>query len=379
VNAEERLLVLLARGSLAAGTADRALALVRAGPSWPRFLALAGVHGVGALVSRTLEALALPGVPVEVSGSLAAARRLNAARNALIARGLAGVLGALARAGVPAIPLKGVVLAGSLYGDPAVRVCSDIDVLVPPGAVPRAFEAMREAGCVPDAEEQDVAPADLPMLLESNIEYAFALPSPPHCPVELHWGIAWRWPGAGTAVDDLWAEARPADWAGIPVRVMSPEWDLLYLSVHAARHRWQSLKWLADIHEVCARGLDWGAARDKAARLGWTDVLGITLGVTRRLFDSPVPDGMAGPVPPWLATFPAEVRGRGPWSDTLFPVRLFRGPGEKMRYLADLLLRPTLAERRLVRVPGSLAWLYYVLRPLRVGGRWGRSVVRPGA
>jgi hypothetical protein len=242
----------------------------------------------------------------------------------------------------------------------------------------RALDALRRCGCARHPQEQDVALADVPILLESNIEYAFALPAPPHCPVELHWGIAWRWPGVDAGLDDLWSEARLGAWAGMAVHSLSPEWELLYLAVHAARHRWQSLKWLADIHEVCARGLDWAAVLDKAARFGWADVLGLTLGVAHRLFDTPVPARMTGPLPAWIEAFPADVGAHGSWSDTLFPLRLFRGRAEKLRYLAGLVLRPTLAEHRLVRVPGWLSWLYYVLRPLRVGGRWGWSVVRPG-
>ena len=32
---------------------------------------------------------------------------------------------------------------------------------------------------------------------------------------------------------------------------LTPEWQFLYLSFHAAYHKWSSLKWLADIHELC--------------------------------------------------------------------------------------------------------------------------------
>ena len=53
-----------------------------------------------------------------------------------------------------------------------------------------------------------------------------------------------------------------------------------------------------------------------------------------------------------------------------------RGPRRRLGYLARVLLVPTLAERRLIRLPAALRALYYPLRPLRLGGRWGREVMR---
>ena len=37
---------------------------------------------------------------------------------------------------------------------------------------------------------------------------------------------------------------------------------------------------------------------------------------------------------------------------------------------------PTLGERRVVRLPDGLRALYYPLRPLRLGGRWGWGAMR---
>ena len=39
---------------------------------------------------------------------------------------------------------------------------------------------------------------------------------------------------------------------------LSPEWEFLYLAVHAAGHGWLSLKWFIDLDRLCsARILDW--------------------------------------------------------------------------------------------------------------------------
>jgi hypothetical protein len=46
---------------------------------------------------------------------------------------------------------------------------------------------------------------------------------------------------------------------------MSPEWEFLYLCIHATDHEWRSLKWLGDVHEIASSGrVDWQSATKKA-------------------------------------------------------------------------------------------------------------------
>lgn len=373
----DRLLRILARGDVPADLEDRARGLI-GNVSWSRLFDRAEAHGVVPLAARSLAALGWRDVPPPVRAAFEAARRINAARNALVARALGRVLEGLGRAGVPVIPLKGVALSESLYGDAGLRVSADLDVLVPRDCVPRAWTVLGELGYVMADQEEPVEASELGLLLESNIEYAFASPEAAGCPVELHWGIAWRWPHSAPALADLWADARPRLFRGAPAFALGPEWELLYLAVHAARHRWEALKWLVDIHHVCRRGgLDWEKVRAKADRFGLTDVLEISLQASAALFDTPDPSSPPAPaLPGWLDLFPATPDPLDIWQGALYPARLFARPSERLGYLARVLLVPTLAERRLVRLPRRLRALYYPLRPLRLGGRWGLEVVR---
>ena len=372
----ERLLLLLARGTLPADSRERVHAL-SAGIAWTRLLDQAEAHGVAPLVARNLDALGWPDIPPDVRAALEAARRLNAARNLLAARVLGRALDALGRAGVPVIPLKGVALADWLYGDAGLRVSSDIDLLVPRQAVARAFAVFGQLGYAPAAQEKPVEDGDINLLLDSNMEYAFVSQELQACPIELHWDIAWRWPEE-RALADLWADARPRRFRGVAAWALGPEWHLLYLVVHAARHRWQALKWLVDVHEICVRDeLDWVRVRDKAVRFGLGDVLGITLGACWTLLGTPMPPEAPAQTPPaWLHLFPSTTHPQDIWQGGLYPARLFNRPSEKLRYLARVLLVPTLGERRLIRLPARLGALYYALRPLRLGGRCGWELTR---
>ena len=137
---EDELCLLLARAQLfsrGAGTGAQAAGEPVAMAAGPR--TRQGVFEVIPLLYAGLRTLGFPGVPDPVRSELAKLFRINGIRNELLDRELARILRLFADAGVPVMPLKGVALAESLYGDPALRVCSDINVLVPPAMLLRLF------------------------------------------------------------------------------------------------------------------------------------------------------------------------------------------------------------------------------------------------
>ena len=377
---EQRCLLLLARHDLTAGEQDRARALVAQPLAWRDIARSADEHGVVPVVVRNLRRLGWPDVPEAIRKELEGAERLNAVRNRLLARGLGEILGRFARAGIPAIPLKGVALAESLYGDVSLRVCSDVDVLVRRNAVGPAIELLQADG-FRGTDRYHARAAEIDLLLRSNMEYCLA--SPPasfRYVLELHWDIAWRWRADSEMVDHLWGEARPGTVLGTDASVLSPEWELLYLALHAARHRWSSLKWLVDIHQICVRGgLDWSGVEGRARRFDLERALHLTLGACRTLLGTPLPPALARLAPPRRLRAPrAAPVTIGGWAEALSAVRLFSRPVDRLRYLSRLLLWPTLAEWSLVRLPSRLRFVYYGLRPVRLAFTSGRAMVRAG-
>lgn len=376
---EDELVLLLCPRSLPDDVGARTRLLIARDFAWPRFVAQARRNGVLPLVTRALATLDFHGVPSEVQAQLEAHRRLNAGRNALLVSGLVRALRVLGSAGIPGVPLKGVALAESLYGDTALRECSDLDLLVPRVRAIQALRILAQEG-YEHGQEPRVEGKDVGLLLESDIEYALVGRSGNFFhTLELHWDVAWRWSRGEEALEDLWAEVTPGRFSGVEIRELSREWRLLYLAVHAARHRWQSLKWLVDVHEVCVHDApDWHRVWAKANRFGWDEALRVTLGACQALFRTPVPAGSPPPgaVPAWVSLFPATPVLTSIWQDALLPARLLRGARKKLGYAARVLFVPTLADRRLLRLPLVLGGLYYPLRPLRLGGKWGLGMLR---
>jgi hypothetical protein len=365
---EQGCLLVLARGDLTAEERDHARGILAQPLAWPAIARSAHEHGVHPALARNLRRLGWSKVPEGTREELEAAERLNAIRNRLLARGLGAVLRRFVEADIPVIPLKGVALAESLYGDVGLRVCGDVDILVPRRAVPQAFRLLLTDGWE-QTDRLRVEPSDVDFLVRSAMEYGFTPPASafPYL-LELHWDIAWRWRGDTAMLDDLWAEARGQPFWGVEAWTLSPEWELLYLAVHAARHRWQGLKWLVDIHEVCVRAkFDWDAVTNKARRFGLERALEISLSACRVLFGTPLPPAYSErPVPSWLPLFPASAPQMGEWQETLMVRRLFRRPLDRLRYLARIALRPTLGELGFVRLPLGLRVLYYPLRLVRL-------------
>jgi len=379
LSVEDRLVLILARGRLTAELRNELEDLLARTISWRRIVEQARIHGVLPLLVRNLKSLGYPGVPAEVRAELDVAAALNTARSSFFVRALTRVLARFDGAGIRVIPLKGVALAQSLFGDATLRVSSDIDILVPRQDVADASRLLIAEGFAPK-EEGALTPARITLLMLSDIECAFVPQSGSvSWLLELHWDIAWRWRRDYVATDDLWAEARRQSVFGVHVHALSPEWEILYLAIHAAHHRWQALKWLVDVHEAClTRQVNWDHIESKARRFGWEKVLAVTLGICRALLSTPVPDNLAAPapLPRWLSVYPEPPAQSRLWDEALFATRLFPGVSAKFGYLGRLLFLPTVRERELISLPASIGALYYPLRPLRLAGRWIMSTSR---
>jgi hypothetical protein len=92
--------------------------------------------------------------------------------------------GALERSGIPAIALKGPIMARELYGDSGLRVTSDIDLLVGRADFKRAVEILSDHGYV---AESIVDWTDGLPLFEATLRS-----TEPWSPnVDLHWRLHW--------------------------------------------------------------------------------------------------------------------------------------------------------------------------------------------
>lgn len=289
MNNEQRILCLAARPHIAPAAEHELVTLLRGPIDWELLWSQGHLHEVLPLLAtnlRRLEGQVSP--PAE--WKIRAQRRLYATliRNTTLAETLLAIMRALEQAGVEGIPVKGLVLAETLYGGLGLRSLGDLDVLVRPADLPRARAALAALGF---AQEQ--APGfDNEHHLFHDPPYYRPAAGGSVC-LELHWGLwASRFFRIGTGA--LWQRATTAQIHGAALTILSPEDTLLHLAIHRSRSALR-LRFVCDIAALLERhggALDWEYVLAQARAAGARTALFFALALAHDLLDAPLPDSI---------------------------------------------------------------------------------------
>jgi hypothetical protein len=344
---------------------------------WSEVLRLAEHHGVLPLAARNLTEHAR-GLPPEIERSLRSAYEANLRRSLWFSAELARILQHFERRQLRAVPYKGPVLAQSAYGDLGLRNFSDLDFLISPADFEQAQQDLAEIGYRPSAVlTPDLAPAVERFCLRTGYERSFDSAAGKNL-VELQWALLPYFYGVDLSVDDLLARAGRTVVGGREVPCLSPEDSLLVLCLHAAKHLWTRLIWLADIAETLRcqsrrQTIDYALVFSQARALGIARILGISFWLVKNVLRAELPE----PAEEMIAADP-----RVPALGAEFAARLARGAaydfesteyfrlilklrerrGDRWRYLWRLASTPSLGDVAAVRLPEALFPLYRVVR-----------------
>ena len=229
---EHRLVLLLAAGRdrRRSTTAEAAELAARADPH--RLAAVMARLGMTVLLGERLVALdggIDPWLAEEITSAAVLAGQ-QGDRHELVTM---GVLAALARAGIRALPLKGSGLARQVHGVVAARTAGDIDILVAPEDMAGAIEAVQTLDWT--WLRRPSRASRLPILHEGLVHPV--LPA-----VELHWRVHWY--------EDRFAAdvLRRADYdESTRALVMTPGDGLAALILFYARDGFSGLRLAADV------------------------------------------------------------------------------------------------------------------------------------
>ncbi len=282
---EERVLCLAARTTLDEAARAELRRSVDHRLDWERLWSLAHLHEVAPLLGETLRD-ADGGVPAEFLERATRRRHVTLTSNARLAEALLPILEAMGEAGVPAMPVKGLVLAEHLYGSLAARPCADLDVLVQPADLPAARAVLRDLGF-----RQNPRPGYKALVHQFHDPAWGRGTGREHVRVELHWAL-WADSERRLGTKGLWERAVPATLLDRPVRILSPEDMLLHLTIHRTRSALR-LRWVADVAELVRRHgatLDWDAVLDRARAARARTASWVVLSLARDLLGAPVPE-----------------------------------------------------------------------------------------
>jgi hypothetical protein len=189
---------------------------------WDQLLVLAESHGVLPAFCRSYSGR-LPNTFLE-------SIRRHWATAALLATELDRLLQLFARNNIEVLPLKGPVLAESLYGSITLRTCDDLDLLVRLTDFARAQAILIGAGFVPVDEAGNYHRVFVANDVLVELHFAIASPSFPQFDL-----------------DGAWARSETIRFRGELTRIFDKHDLLLYLVLHCVKHHYARLVWLLDI------------------------------------------------------------------------------------------------------------------------------------
>ncbi len=348
----------------------------RAVRDWDSFVALATRHGLAPLALSRLSAHCAHCVPAGAVEALRARRRHNAARALLLVNELRALLDELAARGVAVIPLRGPLLAARLYGDPALRACADLDLLVRREHRKALADLLVSRGFAhaarPDGER--------PEYVDDDGEWCFAR-GDGLC-VEPHWELmpaTYPW---GFRSGQLWQCARPVQFDGRQVLQPSPEHEFVLLCAHAAKHGWEFLSRLADLAWfLTTQPMDARSLAETAVRARCRRAVAVSCFLAAGVFDLVLP----GPLMPQGRELRAacaiaqrvirewrQPTADGPsLSDWWLRLRVLEDARTRSQFLLRALFIPTAGDFALIQLPRTLFPLYYPLHAARMLVKYG--------
>lgn len=387
---EARLLVLCSRTYVSRENREKIKQILTLDLDWQSVIEKAHQHCVAPLVYQTLDTVCRLGVPKDDFARLRRQVTQNTNLNLYRTAELVKLLRLLTDSGVAALPFKGPVLSAQVYGSLALREYGDLDILVRPKDVVKTKDLLLANGyhLVTSVRRRRPNHSFLPRnkdLIFENSSCAVRL--------ELHWRLTGKYFHFPLDLDQLWNELERIELGGMQIPTLGAEASLLYLCMHGSRHGWERLIWICDVAELiraCPQ-INWDRVMERAALLGCERMVGLGLLLANELLDAELPpaiklairkDSELRLLARRLAkSILGDDKGSsdiGYWYDIHLSVRERLRDRMRLRvhYLgryARLAVTPNSRDEEILRLPASLSFLYYLLRPLRLLKRIGRA------
>lgn len=383
---EIQLILACARTSIDDEGADRIRRLLKNDLDWLYISKKAQQHGVMPLLYRSLSCCQKDAVPEGVLSRLQGSFHDNIRFNLFRTRELLKLLRLCELRGIPALSFKGPLLAAQAFAHPGLRQYVDLDVLVHKEDVPEVQNLLLSAGyrlAFPITRIGRVIAAFAPgkdlIFVKGRVV------------IELHWRLTDRYFDFPLDMKGLWRRLVPMSLAGSTVRSLPLEDLILYLCLHGTRHSWERLAWICDVAELIRVNpeIDWDSLMNRASTLGNERSLALGLFLASDLLGASLPEDVSAriQIDPKVRLVAARVR------ELLFQqenkgldisywyrhhllmrerfrdrVRIYIHYGR--RYFR-LTVTPNTRDYALLPLPGSLSFLYYMLRPVRLVREYG--------
>ena len=301
--------------------------------------------------------------------------KAHAQRNLKMTRGLIQVLNLLADNSIIAVSYKGPLLAAVAYGDIAFRQFVDLDILVSGKDIGRVRDLLSSQGY---RLSYSLTPKQERAHLHGAIEFTFAHPQ--RAILDVHWRFAADYLGVGPNPEEAIARRMAVKILEKTVYTLDPETNLLVVCLNGALHMWSKLGFINDLaHLIKVQTVwDWPGLLNRAKELGMRRQVLLGLSLAQNLLGAPVPGEIMreADADPHITALYRQVRkiifvskeeDLGFIAVTAFYLQTRDRFKDKLTHVLVRLTIPTVEDWRRVPLPDSLYWMYYLIRPLRLG------------
>lgn len=259
------------------------------------------------------------------------AARLNAVNSLALFASTANVLNAFAAHGLPALAIKGPVLAYVLRGDLSARVCTDADVLV------RRADALDCARILSDLGFTCTIPVEADAFARHFVyEHDLQFMREDGTLLELHVDIAQRHYSYRIALDDWFEQSRVIEFGGRRIKTLNAERTALLATIHGTKHAWSRLDLVRDFADLRQSVIDWRIVIAEARAVGAMRALRVAAALTAELIGWAPPVESITTADQRLAAAVADrLRNAGEqdfWATRLFDFRIRERSSDRIRY-----------------------------------------------
>jgi hypothetical protein len=376
---EDEILVCVARRSLDAAMAERLRELLKRDLDWKLLLASAQHHCLMPLLYFHLNAVGQSLVPRNVMSRLEGANYRNTQSSFFLTGQLIQVLEFLEENGIRAIPFKGPTLALRAYGDVGLRQFGDLDILVHRKDILKVKDLLISRDFKSTLELTGTQQAAL-----LRFDCAYNFDNKQGVTLDVHWDFVERHFSFYIDVNSVWDRLEPVTISGKQLLTLSADDLLLILCLHGFTHLWERLGWICDVASLIDRrkDLNWQRVLENATTLGARGILSLGLLLAGDLLDAPIPPEVSKSLKPVakVRKLAEQVREQL-FTQRSTPAGLFAEAGtlmslrerrrDRLRSCFRLVTTPRSFDWMFLSVPDSLFFLYYLVRPLRLAGKYG--------
>ncbi len=360
--------------------ADRVKELSRNNIDWNYLLSLAGRHGLIPLLFHHLNSICPEAVPGEILSRLETHFNANLGYNRFLTGELLKLLNLFENHGIPTIPFKGPVLASLVYGDIGLREFSDLDILIDKKDFNKAKDLLLSNGYSPVYRLNRVQEASS---IRLRCQYLFRQPKT-GVNLEIFWEFGPKGLSFPVNLRHLWTRLERQSFFGNEILAFSPE-DLLHiLCFHGYKHGWERLGWVYDVSGLIQihQEMDWEWVIEQAHRLGSERILFLGLYLAKNLLEVTLPGKVCQQIKSdtkiemlahkvYKQLYKKNNNLLGILEKSLFHLRSIKTFWGQVLYCYFSMIPPRFGDFLFLKLPCSLFFLYYLIRPFRLLGKYG--------